>query len=359
MIRILLVDDQRMIREALTFLLEPEKDFQIVGTADNGIDAVQQVEKLQPDIALMNIEMPGLDGASATKTITKKFPHTKILILSSYDSDEYIAKLLAVGAKGYLLKDTTSQDIAAAIRSVYKGYTQIGPGLLDKLLVQTDAGIILSKFKSPSYFEDDTDTSLKEKAQISKTQSKSAVVSLQPNAQQNQIESKKLHSDLHKIDRNMPKVKKVLSSYSKHIWRIWILLLTSMPAMCLILFSLYTRVNNLEKNSIPIERVGLYGELHLSGLAQRVVQAFERDVQLASVSGIYVAQKGSMVFLKGTISDLTLLDRMKTIARNIDGVTKVDTSSIKIKEQFKNPIGQSSSSEKLRRFFVTKKNSEK
>ncbi len=354
MIRILIVDDQKMIREALKFLLEPERDFLIVGTADNGFSALKQVEKLRPDIVLMNIEMPGLDGASATKTITKKFPDTKILILSSYDNDEYIAKSLALGAKGYLLKDTTSQDIAAAIRSVYKGYTQIGPGLLDKLLVQTDNGIILSKFKNPSYFDDNDRNYFSQEKQKS-TQSKNAVISLKSTDKQHEIETNTFRNDPHTIDRNLPKIKKILSSYSKHILRIWILLLTSMPAIFLILFSLYTRMNNLEKNSIPIERVGLYGELHLSGLAQRVVKAFEQDPQLANVSGIYVAQKGSMVVLKGTISDLTLLDRMKTIARNIDGVTKVDTTSIEIREQFKHPIGKSSSSAKSGRFFLTTK----
>ena len=334
MIRILLVDDQRMIREGLKILLEPETDFQIVGTADNGISAVKQVEKLSPDIVLMNIEMPGLDGASATKTISKRFPDSKILILSSYDTDEYIAKLLALGAKGYLLKNTTSQDIAAAIRSVYKGYTQIGPGLLEKLLVQTDSGIILSKLKSPSYFNDNDNASLSREKRIY-PQSKNAVVSLQSNSRQHKIETDKFRNGLHKIDRNIPNVKKILSSYAKHIWRIWILLLTSMPVIFLILFSLYTRMNNLEKNSIPIQRVGLYGDLHLSGLAQRVVKAFEQDSELANISSVYVAQKGSMVILKGTISDLTLLDRMKNIARNIEGVTKVDTSSIEIRERFK------------------------
>ena len=123
MIRILLVDDQKMIREALKVWLEPEQDFQIIGTADNGIAAVEQVERLQPDIVLMNIEMPGLDGASATQFITNKFDNTKVLILSSEDNYEYIAKSLSVGAKGYLLKDTDFQDIATAIRSVYRGYT--------------------------------------------------------------------------------------------------------------------------------------------------------------------------------------------------------------------------------------------
>lgn len=144
MIRILLVDDQKMVREALKVLLEPETDFQIIGTANNGHIAIEKVEKLKPDIVLIDMEMPGLDGVNATQAITKKFKDTKVLILSSYDRGEYVAKSLSVGAKGYLLKDTASQDIAEAIRSVYKGYSQIGPGLLEKLLDRTQSSITVS-----------------------------------------------------------------------------------------------------------------------------------------------------------------------------------------------------------------------
>ena len=329
MIRILLVDDQKMIREALKTLLEPETDFQIVGTADNGFSAIKKVEKLKPDIVLMNMEMPGLDGISTTQIIIKKFPDTKILILSSSDSDEYITRSLAVGAKGYLLKDdTTAQDIAAAIRSVYKGYTQIGPGLLEKLLFQTDSGIILNKLQIPLYFNNNTILSRKKPISL---QSKNAILSLKSITRHNKIEIKKLYNGLHKVDRDLPKIKKVLSSYSQHIWRMWILLLTSTPVIFLTLFSFYTRINDLEKNSVPIERIGLYGELHLSGLAQRVVKAFEQDSELANISNVHVAQQGKTVILKGTISDLTLLNRMTNIASNVEGVTKVDTNSLKVR----------------------------
>jgi DNA-binding NarL/FixJ family response regulator/multidrug resistance efflux pump len=150
MIRILLVDDQKMVREALKVFLEPEADFQIIGTADNGYTAIEKVEQLRPDIVLIDMEMPLLDGVNATKTITKQFADTKVLILSSYDRDEYIAQSLSVGAKGYLLKDTAPQEIAEAIRSVYKGYSQIGPGLLEKLLVQSESSITLSNVNVPA-----------------------------------------------------------------------------------------------------------------------------------------------------------------------------------------------------------------
>lgn len=327
MIRILLVDDQKMIREGLKVLLEPETDFQIIGTADNGLTAVEKVKQLRPDIVLMNLDLPGLDGASATQTITDKFTNTKVLIFTSYDSDEYIAKSLAVGAKGYLLKDTASQDIAAAIRSVYKGYTQIGPGLLEKLLVQTDSGIILNKLKIPIYLEKNTPLS-REKQFVARA--KKAIFSLESTSRKHRVELEQLRQGLDKIERELPEIKRILVRHSQHIWRLWLFLLTSMPIICLIFFSLYTRVNNLERNTIPLERVGWYGEYDLNGLAQRVVKTFEKDSVLSNISTVYVAQNSSTIVLKGTISNSTLLQRMKNIAKDVKGVTKVDTSLVKM-----------------------------
>ncbi len=134
MIRILLVDDQKAIRASLKALLEPEPDFEVVGTADNGHTAVKQVEILRPDVVLIDMEMPGLDGVSTTKIISERFPNTKVLVLSGHDKDEYVNKSLGAGATGYLLKDTPHQDLKQAIRYVYRGYAQIGPGLLEKMI---------------------------------------------------------------------------------------------------------------------------------------------------------------------------------------------------------------------------------
>jgi DNA-binding NarL/FixJ family response regulator/multidrug resistance efflux pump len=144
MIKILIVDDQRMFREGLKILLESEEDIQIIGTAENGINAIEQVEKLKPDLVLIDMEMPVLDGASATNIITKQFSNTKVLILSSHDNSEYVTKSLSVGANGYLLKNANSQEIVRAIRSVYQGYSQIAPGLLEKLLNQANDSIAVS-----------------------------------------------------------------------------------------------------------------------------------------------------------------------------------------------------------------------
>jgi DNA-binding NarL/FixJ family response regulator len=326
MIRILLVDDQKSIREALKALLEPETDFQIIGTADNGLAAIEQVEKLKPDIVIMNMDMPGLNGASATQTITNNFSNTKVLIFTSYDNDEYIAKSLSVGAKGYLLKDTAFQDIALAIRSVYKGYTQIGPGLLEKLLVQTDSGIILSPLKSPTYLKNNNTTFSTGKNGVAV--SKKMISSLQCTFHKHNKELDRLRKSINKIELELPEIKRTYSSRSKNFWRIWMFLLTFMPIICLILFSLYTRINSIEKTLIPIERIGLSGESDLNGLAKRVVKAFQEDSLLSNFSNVYVAQNGSTVILKGTISNSTLLKKMKDIARDVEGVTKVDTSQV-------------------------------
>ena len=135
MIRIILVDDQNIIREGLGSLLQAKTDLEVVGEAGNGQEAVQLALKLQPDVVLMDVRMPVMDGVAATRLLQAQAPDIKILILTTFDDDEYITKAMAYGAKGYLLKDTPSEELATAIRSIHKGYTQIGPGLFDKLMV--------------------------------------------------------------------------------------------------------------------------------------------------------------------------------------------------------------------------------
>ncbi|WP_051036449.1 response regulator [Pleurocapsa sp. PCC 7327] len=129
MIHILIVDDQKMFREALKTLLESEPDLEIVGIAKDGYSAIEQVEALRPDVVLMDMEMPKLDGVSATKTICQRFPSCKVLVLSNHDDDEYVAKALHAGAMGYLLKTIPAQELRKAIRFLHKGYARIRPGL--------------------------------------------------------------------------------------------------------------------------------------------------------------------------------------------------------------------------------------
>ncbi len=139
MIKVLLVDDQHLIRQGLKTLLELESDLEIVGEAENGEEAVAMVEELQPNVVLMDIRMPRMDGVAATQEIKQKFAQTKILVLTTFDDDEYIKAALQNGAMGYLLKDTPSEELAVAIRAVHRGYTQLGPGIVKKLLTQFPA----------------------------------------------------------------------------------------------------------------------------------------------------------------------------------------------------------------------------
>jgi HlyD family secretion protein len=136
MIRILLVDDQFIIRQGLQAILQSKPDLKVVGTASDGNSAIEQIETLKPDIVLMDLEMPGMNGITATQKIREMFPQTKVLILSSHEDKAYVAQALKAGAEGYLLKDTLAEDLEGAIWSVDRGYLQIESKLLRELLAE-------------------------------------------------------------------------------------------------------------------------------------------------------------------------------------------------------------------------------
>ena len=136
---VMLVDDQQIIRQGLKTLLDLEEDITIVGDADNGETALARLAQLQrsdqlPAVVLMDMRMPVMDGVAATGAIATQYPSIQVLVLTTFDDDDLIAQAMAVGAKGYLLKDTPSEELAQAIRSVAKGYSQFGPGILEKML---------------------------------------------------------------------------------------------------------------------------------------------------------------------------------------------------------------------------------
>jgi DNA-binding NarL/FixJ family response regulator len=134
MIRLLLVDDQSLICQGLQAVLNQEADLQVVGTAENGQAAIELVATLQPDVVLMDIRMPVMTGIEATRLIAEQFPDIKVLVLSTFDDDRDIAQSMRAGAKGYLLKDMPAPELAEAIRLVHRGYSQMAPGLMEKLL---------------------------------------------------------------------------------------------------------------------------------------------------------------------------------------------------------------------------------
>ncbi len=138
MIEILIVDDQLMVRANLQAILTQQPDFRVIGTASDGFNALEQVQIFLPDIVLLDIEMPGLNGLEIAKLIHHDFPDTKVIIISSYDNAEYVQKSLQSGVKGYVTKHNINSTIVEIIRSVQLGNTRFGSGLLEKALVSSN-----------------------------------------------------------------------------------------------------------------------------------------------------------------------------------------------------------------------------
>jgi len=133
-VRILLADDHTIVRQGLARLLEEQRNFKVVGEAVNGQDAVEKAEKLKPDIIIMDIAMPRMNGIEAAKRVRKVIPETKIIILSMYSHEHYIHELLECGVSGYLLKDSGGQDIIKAIRAALKNETFLSPSISKKVV---------------------------------------------------------------------------------------------------------------------------------------------------------------------------------------------------------------------------------
>ncbi len=127
MIRVVVVDDHVVVRSGLEQLLATTTDIQLVGTASNGIEALDVVEALDPDVVLMDLSMPELDGVEATRRITERFPRTRVLVLTSFSDQTRILEALAASADGYLLKHAEPDEIAAGIRTVFEGGSPLDP----------------------------------------------------------------------------------------------------------------------------------------------------------------------------------------------------------------------------------------
>ena len=135
-IRILLVDDQRLMREGLRILLELEPDLEIAGEATNGQEALDTYAEIEPDVVLMDVRMPGMDGVEATWRLRERWPSARVIILTTFDDDEYVFEGLRAGARGYLLKDVSGHDLAEAVRAVAGGGALIEPSVARRVVAE-------------------------------------------------------------------------------------------------------------------------------------------------------------------------------------------------------------------------------
>ena len=135
-IRVLIADDHTIVRKGLRALLSTKDDIAVVGEAGDGLAAVEQAHALRPDIILMDITMPGIDGVEATRRILAHQPHARILVLTSFSTDDKVFPALKAGAQGYLLKDSEPEDLVSAIRRIHHGESSLHPAVASRVLQQ-------------------------------------------------------------------------------------------------------------------------------------------------------------------------------------------------------------------------------
>jgi len=134
MIRILLADDHSLVRQGFSMILGAEADMEVVGQAGNGREAIEMAEKLLPDLVIMDVTMPELNGIEATRRLAASLPRTRVLALSMHKDSAYVREILRAGARGYLLKDSGDADLLKAVRSVAKGEVYISPAVSEAVL---------------------------------------------------------------------------------------------------------------------------------------------------------------------------------------------------------------------------------
>lgn len=143
-ITVLLVDDHVVVLRGLRFFLETEEEIEVVGEARDGKSALEQVARLKPDVVLMDLVMPGMDGVQATRELTQAFPETKVIVLTSFSEQDRVVPAIRAGAAGYLLKDVAPDVLVEAIRAVHRGEARLHPRVAEALMVQVgqrkDAG---------------------------------------------------------------------------------------------------------------------------------------------------------------------------------------------------------------------------
>ena len=133
-IRLLICDDQAIVCEGLRAMLAPVPQIEVIGVAGNGMEAIDLTQRFQPDLVLMDLKMPKMNGIQATKSIHERFPEVRVLVLTTYDADEWVINAIRNGAAGYLLKDTPQEELVKAILNTMKGWNPIDPQVAGKIL---------------------------------------------------------------------------------------------------------------------------------------------------------------------------------------------------------------------------------
>jgi len=133
-IRVLLAEDHTIVRKGLRSLLDAEPGIEVIDEAEDGREAVQKAQQLRPDVVLMDITMPGLNGLEATRQIKKRFPEVKVLVLTVHAGEEYVLQVLRAGASGYLVKQTAPRELVSAIRAAYRGDSFLSPSISRKVV---------------------------------------------------------------------------------------------------------------------------------------------------------------------------------------------------------------------------------
>jgi DNA-binding NarL/FixJ family response regulator len=137
--KVIICDDQSIVREGLAMLLKLEPDLQIIGIAEDGAMAVEMVEKEKPDMVLMDLKMPIMNGVEATRQIRSKHPEIRVLVLTTYDDDQWVFDAIKAGASGYLLKDTPREELVKAVKGTGSGKTYVDPTIAGKVLEQVSS----------------------------------------------------------------------------------------------------------------------------------------------------------------------------------------------------------------------------
>jgi len=135
-IRVLIADDQTLVRDGFRMILDEQEDIEVVGEAADGIEAVARARELRPDVVLMDVRMPGRDGLDATRDLLRELPETHVLILTTFDLNEYVYEAMRVGASGFLLKDVPRRQLIEGVRTVAAGDALLAPAITRRLIEQ-------------------------------------------------------------------------------------------------------------------------------------------------------------------------------------------------------------------------------